>query len=159
MQYITVVMPFTSLGEMDMNYTDENRGTIQNEEYAKRIINFGGLRYGNITPTDIDGVIEYHDTHIVFFEFKYGEAPLPYGQRVALERIVNNCANAGKQAILCVCRHNTPQGQQIDAANTPVSDVYVGGSNGFTGQWIDEQFGRTLKEICDAFLGINWRNS
>lgn len=50
-----------------MNYTNENRGKIQNEEFARRIIDFSGMRYGNITPTDIDGVIEYHDTRVVFF--------------------------------------------------------------------------------------------
>lgn len=137
-----------------MNYTDANRGKIQHEEYARRIVDFSGMRYGNITPTDIDGVIEYHDTRIVFFEFKYGNAPIPNGQKMALERIVDNCANAGKLAILCICRHKAPEGQHIDAAQSLVSDVYIGG--GYVGgKWYPEMHGRNLRQVCDAFL--DWR--
>lgn len=135
-----------------MNYTNENRGKIQNEEYARRIIDFSGMRYGNITPTDIDGVIEYHDTHVVFFEFKYDNAPIPDGQRLALERLVNNCTTAGKLAILCVCRHRTPEGRHIDAAQSLVSDVYIGGDGYVGGKWYPETHGRNLRQICDAFL-------
>lgn len=138
-----------------MNYTDENRGKIQNEEYARRIIDFSGMRYGNITPTDIDGVIEYHDARVVFFEFKYDNAPIPDGQRLALERLVNNCVTAGKLAILCVCRHRTPEGEQINAAQSLVSDVYIGGGGYVGGKWYPETQGRNLRQICDAFLG--WR--
>lgn len=35
-----------------MNYTDDNRGAIQFRERRKQIIDFSGLRVGNITPTD-----------------------------------------------------------------------------------------------------------
>lgn len=138
-----------------MNYTDANRGKIQHEEYARRIVDFSGMRYGNITPTDIDGVIEYRDTRIVFFEFKYGNAPIPNGQKMALERIVDNCANAGKLAILCICRHKAPEGQHIDAAQSLVSDVYIGGGGYVGGKWYPEMHGRNLRQVCDAFLG--WR--
>jgi len=41
-----------------MLYTDDNRGTIQNRERARQIIDFHGLRIRNITPTDIDGFIK-----------------------------------------------------------------------------------------------------
>ena len=50
-----------------MIYNEENRGTIQNRERARQIIDFHGLRLdGKITPTDSDGEIEYHDKAWVF---------------------------------------------------------------------------------------------
>ena len=36
------------------------RGATTYKERAKQGRDFTGLRYGNITPTDIDGLIEYH---------------------------------------------------------------------------------------------------
>ena len=71
-----------------MLYDDDNRGSIQFPDRARQLIDFSGLRYNKITPTDIDGFIEYHDEAIVFMEFKYGNAELPYGQKLALERLL-----------------------------------------------------------------------
>ena len=42
-----------------MEYTNENRGYFQHPERAKQNICFEGIKYGNITPTDIDGCIDY----------------------------------------------------------------------------------------------------
>lgn len=68
-----------------MNYNE--RGKIENRNRARQIIDFSGLQYGKITPTDIDGLIEYHDKAILLLEFKYADAEMPRGQKVALERM------------------------------------------------------------------------
>ena len=50
-----------------MEYQNNNRGVIQNRDRKKQIIDFSGLKYGKITPTDIDGLIEYKDKAMMFF--------------------------------------------------------------------------------------------
>jgi len=37
------------------------RGKIEHRDRARQIRDFSNLRYGNITPTDIDGLIEYQN--------------------------------------------------------------------------------------------------
>ena len=129
-----------------MNYDENNRGIIQYRGRKKQIVDFSGLRYGNITPTDIDSFIEYRDKARVFAEFKYGNAPLPHGQKIALERAANDMQKAGKPAIVCICRHNIADCEvDVPAAETIVSEFY------YNGTWHKD--GRsTLKQICDRFI-------
>ena len=62
-------------------------GIFRNREYAKQLKSFSGLRFGKITPTDIDGFLDFGNNVYVFIETKHGDAPLPYGQKLALERL------------------------------------------------------------------------
>lgn len=112
-----------------MEYNDSNRGTIQNRDRARQIIDFGGIRYGNITPTDIDGLIEFKAIRTyAIFEFKLKGADLPKGQKLALEEMVNDFEKAGKYACLFVCEHNVEDtNQDIVAAETIVTGMYCDG--------------------------------
>jgi len=51
------------------------RGVIKYRGRARQIIDFRGLTYGNITPTDIDGLIEYKDKCILLIEIKHQSKP------------------------------------------------------------------------------------
>lgn len=129
-----------------MNYTEVNRGIIQNRARARQIIDFSGLRYGNITPTDIDGFFERANEAFVFYEMKYGNAKMPRGQRVALERLVDIVRAANKKAVLFLCRHDVEDtSKDVDASKAIVVGVY------FNGEWHDGK-GKTLKEYSDAFM-------
>lgn len=79
-------------------------------------------------------------------EFKYGNAPLPKGQRIALECIANDIHTAGKPTVVCVCRHNvTDPSEDIKAADAIVSDFY------FNKRWHKD--GRsTLRQICERVI-------
>lgn len=83
-----------------------DRGVFRSREYARQLVVFDGLRYGNITPTDIDGVIEYRNVGYILFEVKHGASSLPEGQRIALERM---CDDLGRQklAFLVVASHTS----------------------------------------------------
>lgn len=67
------------------------RGVIRNRQFAAQIRDFSGLRFGNITPTDIDGFLEFGDRLFVFIEAKFGGAAVPRGQMLAIERLVDAC--------------------------------------------------------------------
>ena len=69
----------------------------------KQLIDFQGLAVDEyIYPTDIDGLIEYKDSEYIIFEVKYGDAEVPFGQKLALQRMVDDFTKTGKQAVVLV---------------------------------------------------------
>lgn len=133
-----------------MNYTDENRGKIHNRERGRQIIDYSGVRYGRITPTDIDGFFEQHNDAFVFYEMKYGDAMLPQGQLKALVRLVNACWNAGMKAALIIGQHDVANpDDDIRADAVPVRGVYLGPKF----RWCTKNINnRTIKQMTDDFL-------
>lgn len=127
-----------------MNYTDDNRGAIQFRERRKQIIDFSGLRVGNITPTDCDGLIEYHNKAYILFEIKHRDAKVPEGQLKALVRSVDDFKLARKSALLVIAEHDVDDpGKDIDAATCKVRIWY-------DGSW--KQSNETLKELINRFV-------
>ena len=90
-----------------MKYSNENRGKIQNKAQALQVNDFSSLRFKNITPTDIDGLIDFQNKKFVLIEIKYKDALLPFGQKLALERL---CDNSKKDTILMVGSHTSETG-------------------------------------------------
>lgn len=102
------------------------RGVIYNRERKKQIIDFRGMRYGSITPTDVDGFLDFGNKLFVYFEIKHDDAPLPYGQRLALERICISHYNSGIPCYIIVARHMVHDcSRDIHAGETIVSEVYI----------------------------------
>lgn len=128
-------------------YSDENRGRILFGKRIHQVVKFEGLRYGNITPTDIDGLIEYRGKAVLLYEFKLRGYGMSEGQRLALTRIVDGLEASGKFAALLLCEHDTPVEQDVDAAGAEVAGVY------WRHEW-REGGGRTVKDWTDAFLGF-----
>jgi len=108
----------------------KTRGKIRNRERAKQLKDFSGLRFRNITPTDIDGFFEFCDILFVFFEAKRSGVDLPYGQKLGLTRICDaidqtiNESGRARTAVLVVIEHNEECEQDIDFAIANVVNVY-----------------------------------
>lgn len=80
---------------------------IRNREFAQQIVDFGGLRYGSISPTDIDAFLDFGDKLFVFVEAKFGKTSMSKGQAWALARLVDACHKPpDRYAIALVCSHN-----------------------------------------------------
>jgi hypothetical protein len=126
----------------------DNRGVIRNREYSNQVRDFSGLRFGNITPTDIDGMIEYHGICYVYIETKFENATLPFGQRLALER-QNDDMERVKPTITIISKHHTDG--DIDVANTTVTEFR------FNKIWHITQSITTTKDLITKF--INWVES
>lgn len=93
------------------------RGVIQNRERKRQIVDFHSLLWDKITPTDIDGVIDFQNKLYIYFELKYGDANMPYGQRLAIERIIDSHENGGTPACGIVAQHDVGNPEDdIDAA-------------------------------------------
>ena len=100
---------------------NEQRGIIRNPAHKQRIADFSGLKVGNITPTDIDAFMDFGNRLFVFIEAKYGEAELPLGQRIALERLCDASQKPPERiAIAFITRYDNPEGD-INFANTSVT--------------------------------------
>jgi hypothetical protein len=122
------------------------RGVIEHRERAKQLRDFSGLRYGNITPTDIDGLIEYKDIAYVIFETKYGNAEVPRGQMIALERLCDDLQNY-KHTMVIISSHNHPVNEDIDLANSIVSQYR------WQKKWVSMKDNKyTVKALVDWFL-------
>ena len=126
------------------------RGEIVNRNRARQILDFSSMLFDyKITPTDIDGLIEYRNRCFIFFEVKYKNgdeiAPFLFGQRLALERIIDNL---DKPAILFVASHVIANSDNAINAAECIIELYYWHHN-----W-HETNGRivTLKTACDNFL-------
>lgn len=87
------------------------RGRIRNPELALVERDFSGLRWGAITPTDIDGFVEFSDRLYMFIEGKYGDSKLKGGQAIALNRLCDaiHDPEKGRYAVLFVVAHDGSQ--------------------------------------------------
>jgi len=120
------------------------RGAIHLLERYKQLIDYSQLRYGAITPTDIDGSIEYRDRCWVFYEFKHISAPpMSVGQKKAFQRLTNDIS---KPALFLFAKHDRAPEQQINAAALHVSCYLI------NGDWGVPKTPVTIKEASDRFI-------
>jgi hypothetical protein len=107
---------------------------------------FSGLRIGNITPTDVDALIEYHDLYFILAETKLEGVEIPFGQRLALERTCDTLERGGKPSIVFITTHNTPPDEDIDMAGTTVVEFR------YRAEWQDASREHTLAEAITMFI-------
>lgn len=123
-----------------------NRGVINHRERARQINDFRNLLYGSITPTDIDGCIEYQNKAYILIEIKYNDAQMPRGQELAFTRMCDDFTRAGKMAILILAEHYVDDWEKdVDVAMCIVRKYY------FKFKWYDN-FNGTVKNLTDRFI-------
>lgn len=115
---------------------------------AKQLIDFNTLSFGKVHPTDVDGVIEWHDKAYVWLEYKYNGSEVPHGQRLFLERRVNADERANRQSIAIVADHYQKEPSlDISAGDAIVRNVF------WHNKWYSSRgLGRTVKEVTEDFL-------
>lgn len=108
-----------------MKFKASDIARIQYEDRFKQPILFDGMTVDRIYPTDIDAFTEYHNKFFVFMEVKGNNVPLSYGQTIALQRLVDTIEEAGKYAVLFICRHSIEdRSMPIFLKDTEVTEVY-----------------------------------
>lgn len=130
-----------SFHSTEQSYTP--RGVVRSEERARQLLRFDGMEFGTITPTDIDGLIEYRNKCYVFYEAKYNGSGIPCGQRLAIERICNDLQKT-KPAIALLVTHESDG--DIYLADTLVEAWY------HKGEWHLEGRTHNAKEFTDSFI-------
>ena len=120
-----------------------------------QIIDFTGLQRDNIRkgiiPTDIDGFIDYGGNAFIYFDAKFGDVDVSYGQRKAYENVVNSHRKAGNKATAFIFRHNTPSEESVIAKDGIVDEVYteVG--------WVKFSFEATVLDLIQR-IEENWKS-
>ena len=105
----------------------DNRGHIRNLERFKQPCDFHKFRHGNITPTDIDILVELHDKKWFYGEIKEAGVDVPDGQRLVLGRQAIDFRKAGKDVIAFICYHNTTDASiEIPVSEAAVSEICIG---------------------------------
>lgn len=114
---------------------------------ARQINSFLGLiRRRNITPTDIDGIIDYNGKAFIILEGKYGDAELPKGQKMALENLANAILESKKKVVVIIFRHNVHDiNNDIIVSQQLVSDIY------FKRKWDKITVEKTVLEVIEMF--------
>jgi hypothetical protein len=123
-----------------------DRGVIRNRDFGAQVRDFSGLLIGTITPTDIDMLIEYHGRYFIFAETKYDDMELPFGQRLALERLCDATERGNRPSILFVTSHHASADMDIDMAQTIVVEYR------YRGEWRTPPESITLKDAIASFI-------
>ena len=130
-----------------------SRGAIKYLERYKQLISYEGMvRHRGITPTDIDGFIDYSGNVFLYLECKLLSKELDYGQRMALENVVKSHDACGKKGCAAIFRHNLKPDELIPAKDQYVSEVYLLVENDYS--WIQMNNEKiTLLDFIKRFEG------
>jgi len=90
-------------------------------------VDFTGLRFGKMMPTDGDAIFEMHGSSILFYEFKADGADVPIGQERTFRTIVDWLNNAEVHACFIVCDHHANKDQNINGGLATVRCAYHDG--------------------------------
>lgn len=95
---------------------------IRNRKHLGCFVNFNNMHFDKISPMDFDAFMEFKNKLFIFIETKYLDAPMPFGQQLALERLCDACQDAGKVSVVFFTSHtNNSDEDNIDLGNSIVS--------------------------------------
>jgi len=119
---------------------------FNNRDKVKQLIDFTGiLNEGKLSATDMDGMIEYKNQLYLFIEIKEGNKDLPFGQKLALERLTDDLSKV-KPTIAIVAEHNiTNPNVDIVMAECIVREIR------FNNKWSPVE-STTVRTVVDKFI-------
>lgn len=123
---------------------------IRSRRRAKQLISFEGIEYGErLWPTDFDALIEWHDKAWLVFEVKVYDKDVPWGQKLALMRFVQDAHKAGKSAVAAVVEHHVLDPEQdVTLADCHVREVYASPEC----RWRPTRRDMTAQELADEYI-------
>jgi len=118
---------------------------------AKKILDYSGLRYGAITPSDIDGALEFDGRLFVFIEAKRTGAEIFLGQRLMYERITDAIhMPPNRIATSVIVDHEDIEGVDVDMAKSTVRAYR------WSGRWLlPLQKGQALCVFMDRMIAYS----
>jgi hypothetical protein len=107
-----------------LNGTEGRLGIIKHRARAKQINDFSGLQYEKITPTDLDGFIDFDDRLFIFLEGKFVATPVQRGQQLAIDRLCDAAHNPPhRYAFAIIADHQSPPEEDIDFSSITVRSI------------------------------------
>ena len=114
---------------------------------AEQLIDFAGLSWNKLRPTDIDLSLDWGNKTFVFVEVKGIHRALTIGQRIHLEGLVKGLRAGDKTAHALVAKHSTRAHEDIIAADCIVSSYYDG--NNWSDEYTNATLGDTMNHLND----------
>lgn len=133
-----------------LEYTTQQRGVIQNRARKQQIADMSGLRFQKITPTDLDGFLDFDNRLFVFIEGKFIATPVMFGQQLAIDRLCDACHSAPRRyAFAIIADHHHPANEDIDFAHMTVRSIRQ------NGKWAAPmQKGLTVRAAIDRMVAF-----
>lgn len=117
-------LPITGKGRENMAH---ELGVIRNKERMRQLISFRNLKFGDCAPTDVDMLMDCKGMAWVIGDLKYRGAACETGQRLCLERFVENSTAYGKPAYAIIADHYVDDpNEDVDAADAIVREIKCG---------------------------------
>ena len=131
---------------LNMNITQP--GVIRHRTRSLQVNDFRNLRYGKITPTDIDGALEFNGKLFIFIEAKFIGTPIGRGQELFLERITDSLTFKPQRfAYAIIADHHHPSDEDVDFSNMTVRTIRQ------NGRWKPTmQRGLTVRQAIDRMV-------
>lgn len=127
------------------------RGVFEHRARAKQLLLFDGLRWDNITPTDLDAFVDFGGRAFVLIELKHEGTPLKRGQELAIERAVDTWNRGGVTTMALVATHSIADPDaDVVVADAVVVRVRLGRPRK-PGSWTEVTNGTTVREAIDWF--------
>lgn len=105
-------------------------GLIRNSNQAKQGVDFTGLQWGKIHPTDIDFAIEFKNEVLILGEVKRKGSDMALGQKLLLERLCDSW-HTGKSFIIFAHHEYDDETTDIPVDKCEVYKLY------YQGNWYD----------------------
>ena len=101
--------------------------SFTNRHRAKQLLDFNGLKWGNIRPTDMDLSVEFQGRTFIFGEIKGMGRDITAGQRYHLEALVKGLRKGGCTAYAFLAHHSEADAKKdVFVADCGVTKVYNG---------------------------------
>ena len=128
----------------------EQRGRYNDIQRARQLLRFDDLQFpGNATPMDLDGFIDWHDKKRIIIEIKTKGVKLLWGERLSIQRMVDDFGKAGKDALAIVADHTVFNKQEdVIVSECVVREIYTSREH----VWRPPKKMITVRAIIDSFL-------
>jgi hypothetical protein len=123
-------------------------GKISFRARAQQLRDYSGLRFGNITPSDIDGAVDFGGRCFIFLEYKLAGAPIPYGQRLLYERICDALTTSETTSSAIIAEHNQPADTDINCAGALAVEYR------WDGEWHKLSPGMPVRTLIESLKDI-----
>lgn len=121
---------------------------------AKQLIDFDGIQVLGMRPTDLDGVMDIKDKAYIFFEMKHNNAPLPFGQQLLLQRLVDRCSDEGRPCIALIASHDVDNtDDDVIAKDCIVRKYYWSKDHSWHTPKETYRVGQLITRYCKNILG------
>ena len=120
------------------------RGKIEYKNRGKQLVDYSGLRYGNKTPTDVDGYLDFGGKCAVVLEFKLKGKDVPVGQRIALETFADGVCFF--PVLVIVADHSVYDSKEEIKADSCIVREY------YDGVWHPSERTITVRQFVDQFV-------